>query len=56
MPNAKLTAPPSPAAARAARARALQAKSSRTPAELSELLGILTARVDELEARLESRP
>lgn len=59
----RITAPRSPAAVaaeqrkeRADRARALQGKNNRTPAELSELLGILAARVDELEAQVAGRP
>jgi hypothetical protein len=53
MARAKITAPANPAVAQAARLRVLAAKGAkRTPAEASEALDLLAARVAELEARL----
>lgn len=50
MPNAKVTAPPNPETVRRQRASALASKGTgRTPAETNELIGILLARIADLE-------
>lgn len=52
MPNAKVTAPASPDSVRAKRSEELRAKGTkRTPAETSELIDVLAARVDALEGK-----
>lgn len=51
---ARVEAPANPAVTRAQRAADLKAKGSkRTPAEAAELIDVLTARVDDLEHRLD---